>query len=74
LDLTSSEGTVNSQTNSTGEFSSPVLSCRGTKKSAAVSVNQRYKSSVNVDDEGQIYVSVGDKKSTAGLFVDGEYN
>ena len=30
--------------------------------------------SVNVDDEGQIYVSVGDKKSTAGLFVDGEYN
>jgi hypothetical protein len=28
----------------TGEFSSPVLSCRGTKKSAAVSVNQRYKS------------------------------
>jgi hypothetical protein len=27
-----------------------------------------------VDDEGQIYVSVGDKKSTAGLFVDGEYN
>jgi hypothetical protein len=25
--------------------------------------------SVNVDDEGQIYVSVGDKKSTAGLFV-----